>query len=122
MIVSPSGDGALVESERSSHPRDRPSPPDMKSPSRLSPSDVKAYLDRDWALVREMKERYWAEKKRSLTPTEALTIAGRLRQQAAAIRPDWPDDRQREADLSTHRRVSECLRRVAAPTRALGSR
>ncbi len=90
----------------------------MKNLTRLSPSEVRAYLDRDWGLVRESKERYWAEKKRSLTPTEALAIAGRLRQQVAVMRPDWPDDRQREADLSTHRRVSRCLRRVAAPARA----
>ncbi len=90
----------------------------MNNPTRLSPPEVKAYLDRDWVLVREMKERYWVEKKRSLTPAEALAIAGRLRQQVAVLRPDWPDDRQREADLNTHRRVSGCLRRVAASARA----
>ncbi len=80
----------------------------------MSPSQVKAYLNRDWSLVRDQKHRYWAERKRTLSAQEALIIAEGLRQQARTLRPDWPGDRQREADLKTHIHVAECLRRVPA--------
>ncbi len=78
----------------------------------MNPSQVKAYLDRDWPLVRDLKHRYWADRKGRLSAEEALGIAENLRLLARALRPDWPDDRQREADLRTHLQVSECLRRV----------
>ncbi len=80
----------------------------------MSPSQVRAYLDREWSLVRDYKHRYWVDRKRTLSAEEALVIADGLRQQARALRPDWPGDRQREADLWTHIHVSECLRRVPA--------
>ncbi len=80
----------------------------------MSPTQVKAYLDRDWSLVRDLKHRYWADRKRGISAEGALEIADGLRRQARVLRPDWPDDRQREADLRTHIHVSECLRRVSA--------
>jgi len=80
----------------------------------MKASDVQSYLDRDWDRVRASKDRYWAERKRTLTPEEALRIADGLHLQVRSLRPDWPDAEQREADLATHVRVSELLRRVPA--------
>jgi hypothetical protein len=80
-------------------------------------ADIRAYMQRDWGLVRELKDRYWAERKRTLTPDEALSIADQLRQHAQTLRPDWPDPQEREADLQVHARVSESLRRVPSPSR-----
>ncbi len=80
----------------------------------MRPSEVKAYLNRDWRLARDLKHQYWADRKRAISAEEALEIAEGLRQQALALRPDWPDGRQREADLKSHIYVSECLRRVPA--------
>lgn len=76
-------------------------------------SDIREYLDRDWDLVRASKDRYWSERKKTLTPEEALSIADGLRLQVRSLRPDWPDAKQREADLTTHARVSGLLRRVS---------
>ena len=83
----------------------------------MKPSDVEAYLDRDWALVRDQKDRYWAERKRSLTPEEAFAIAEGLRQHVLTLRPDWPDEKARRDDLAVHEHVSECLRHVRSPAR-----
>jgi hypothetical protein len=81
----------------------------------MKPADIRAYVDRDWSSVRDLKERYWAERKRTLTPAEALGVGDQLRQYVLTIRPDWPDDGQRAADLRVHSRVSELLRRVRYP-------
>ena len=78
-------------------------------------SDVKAFLERDWARVRELKARYWAERKHELPPEEVFAVAEGLRQQVLALRPGWPDQSEREADLQVHTRVSGCLRRVRSP-------
>ncbi|MCP4549225.1 MAG: hypothetical protein GY835_22455 [bacterium] len=83
----------------------------------MKPSDLRAYTERDWSLVRELKQRYWAERKRTLTPDATLRIADDLRRHVLALRPDWPDEREREADLKVHARVSECLRRVPSSVR-----
>ena len=81
----------------------------------MDPADVKAYADRDWRLARELKDRYWATRKRTLRPEEALSVAENLRQQARALRPAWPGEKDREADLENHVRVAECLHRVRSP-------
>ena len=83
----------------------------------MKASDLHSYLDRDWALARASKDRYWAECKQTLAPEEALRIAEGLRLQARALRPDWPDAKQREADRETHVRVSERLRSVRSTDR-----
>jgi hypothetical protein len=80
----------------------------------MKAADVQSYLDRDWDRARASKDRYWAERKRTLTPEEALRIADGLRLQVRSLRPDWPDAEQRAADIATHVRVSKLLRRVPA--------
>ncbi len=81
----------------------------------MKASDIRSYLDRDWGLVRASKDRYWAERKQTLTPEEAVRIAEGLRLQVRSLRPGWPDAKQRAADLASHVRVSELLRRVPEP-------
>ncbi len=79
----------------------------------MKPAEIRDYLGREWKLPRELKDRYWAERKRSLTPDAALTIGDGLREHARRLRPEWPDAAAREADLEVHARVSEGLRRVS---------
>lgn len=78
-------------------------------------SEATAYLERDWSSARSLKNRFWAERKRAVKPEEALWIAEGLRQHVRLLRPEWPDDGQRQADLRTHTRVSEGLRRARKP-------
>jgi hypothetical protein len=83
----------------------------------MKSADIRAYVERNWNAVRDLKDRYWAEAKRALTPDEALAVGDQLRQHVRTLRPDWPDAGQRRADLAVHARVSALLRRVPSPTR-----
>ena len=78
----------------------------------MNAEDIRAFARRDWAAVAETKARYWAERKRAVTPEEALAVAEVLRQHARTLRPDWPDSRERDEDCAVHMRVSEALRAV----------
>ena len=89
--------------------------PSVSKAHGMNPAHVRAYVDRDWALVQRLKERYWAE--RQLTPEEALALGDDLRRHVLAVRPDWPTDEDRLEDLEVHARVSESLRRVASQRR-----
>jgi hypothetical protein len=75
--------------------------------------DLRAYAGRDWRVVEDAKRRYWIERKKVLTPTAALAIAEGLRLHVRALRPDWPSETERTADLATHAKVSTSLRSVS---------
>ena len=79
----------------------------------MNADDIRAFARRDWAAVADAKARFWADRKCSMTPGEALATAEMLRQHARALKPDWPDDRERGEDLAVHLRVSEALRAVS---------
>ncbi len=83
----------------------------------MKPAEIRDYLEREWKLARELKDRYWAERKRGLAPDAALRIGDGLREHAGRLRPAWPDAAAREADLRVHTRVSESLRRVLSAHR-----
>ncbi len=78
----------------------------------MKAAEIRDYMGREWKLARELKERYWADCKRDLTPDAALSIGDGLREHARLLRPTWPDAAARDADLRVHTRVSESLRRV----------
>lgn len=78
----------------------------------MKPAEIRDYVGRDWELVRELKDRHWAERKRTLSPDAALSIGDGLREHVQHLRPRWPEAADREADLQVHARVSESLRRV----------
>lgn len=79
----------------------------------MKDSDIRAYLARDWTSAEELKREYWSAQKRTLTPTEAIAISEELRRHVQSVRPDFPGEEDRAADLEVHRRVSEELRSVA---------
>jgi len=76
--------------------------------------DLIAFARRDWRSVARMKERFWVDQKRHMTPAEALRLADDLRSSVTSRRDDWPSEDERRSDLETHARVSESLRRVRA--------
>ena len=78
----------------------------------MKQAEIRDYLRRDWDLVRENKDRYCSERKKSLTPAAALSIGDGLREHVRNLRPEWPDAAEREADIQVHTRVSGSLRRV----------
>lgn len=78
----------------------------------MNPEDVRAFVRRDWSAVAESKAGFWADRKRAMTPDEALAVAEMLRQHARTLKPDWPDQRERDEDLAAHTRVADALRAV----------
>jgi len=76
--------------------------------------DLIGFARRDWPSVAAMKDRFWVEQKRGMTPGQALQLGDELRTSVTSRRGDWPSDDERRSDLETHARVSESLRRVRA--------
>jgi len=74
--------------------------------------DIRTFAKRDWAAIADAKARFWAERKRSMTAAEALTIAEMLRRHTRQVKPGWPDADERAADMALHVRISEALRAV----------
>lgn len=79
--------------------------------------DILAFAHRDWALVAEAKAEFWKERKRHLSPGDVLAVGDQLRRHAQAVRPDWPGEADRAADLDIHLRVTEALRAVSTRLR-----
>ncbi|HET9766765.1 MAG TPA: hypothetical protein VFS60_07950 [Thermoanaerobaculia bacterium] len=77
--------------------------------------DLRRFALRDWELLAALKAEYWVAEKRRLGPAGALRLGDRLREYVRALRPDWPDEAEREADLAHHIRLSEALRSVVLP-------
>ena len=74
--------------------------------------DIRAFVHRDWAAVERQKAEFWAERKRTMSAAEALSAAESLRRYVCLVRPSWPDQDERDADLAVHTRVTEALRAV----------
>jgi len=78
---------------------------------------IREFVSRDWNLVREAKDSYWAERIERLGATEAFRIADELRRQMLQRDPSWPDAALRESDIESHARVAALLRRADAARR-----
>jgi hypothetical protein len=78
----------------------------------LKRDEIRAFADRDWGRVEEAKRRYWADRKQTLSPAEALEVAEGLRRHVRVIRPDWPSPAERAEDLEMHAKVAALLHSV----------
>lgn len=83
----------------------------------MTPRDIRAYMDRDWAQARDNKDAYWAERIARLGPAEGLRIADELRQQALLLNPAWPSEDDRREDYRSHVRLRELLDRAGLARR-----
>ena len=79
--------------------------------------DVERFLRRDWQLLADSKEDFWAARLRELGPGEGIRVADELRREMMERVPDWPSPDERAADLAHHQRVAEILRRVTRSAR-----
>jgi hypothetical protein len=78
----------------------------------MDPEDIRRYAARDWQEIARAKDRYWIDRKRTMSPAESLAFAESLRLYVRSIRQDWPSDEERRDDLETHARVSAMLNLV----------
>ena len=78
---------------------------------RVTPDDIRQFVDRDWAHIAAEKDRRWATAKK--TAAGDLRVADQLRHHVLSIRTDWPSADDRDADLRAHIRVTEALGAVS---------
>ncbi len=76
----------------------------------MNEDDLRSFAARDWRSVERAKERLWVERKKTLSPAEALAVAESLRLHVRSLRPDWPSAAERAEDAEAHARVSANLR------------
>jgi hypothetical protein len=62
---------------------------------------VREYLDRDWGAVADARRDYWAALFER-DPRALWDAAQGLLAHARSLRPDFPGDEEREADLDAH--------------------
>ena len=71
-----------------------------------------SFVDRDWALVESEEAAYWVATKARLPPGELFAIVERFRSEIRELRPDWPSEAERAADLDAHVELSRRLSSV----------
>jgi hypothetical protein len=79
---------------------------------RVRSEDIAAYVRRDWQAVGAAKDEQWLEERRRRGVAWCFRVADALWRQAVRQHPGWPSAEEREADVASHVRVSEALRRV----------
>jgi len=79
----------------------------------MKAADIKAFIERDWELLEQMKAKFWSESEERKTPAARIRMGEQLYRYARSVRPDWPSQDERDADLAVHTRVAEALRRAA---------
>lgn len=83
----------------------------------MRPEDIRAYVDRDWEAIGELKERFWLEQQRRAGVAGALQVADELRRHVVALQTGWPTPEEREEDMAVHVRVAAVLQRAGRARR-----
>jgi hypothetical protein len=79
----------------------------------MDPSHVRAFVNRNRALVQDAKAEYWAQRYRDLGWRANWELAQELYAHARRVRPDFPTDRDRTEDYAHHVRLKSLIDRAA---------
>jgi len=72
---------------------------------------LRAYALRRWSAGTDEERRYWADRYRSDGPAATIEAGQALWRHMREVRPDWPDQAAREADLQHHVTFKRLLER-----------
>jgi len=75
--------------------------------------DVKAYAGRPWAAAELAKQKHWADEFACRGPQASFEASQALWVHMRALRPDWPSDEDRWADLDHHIDTKRAIDRAA---------
>lgn len=75
--------------------------------------DVRAYLNRPWHLLETLEQEHWAGELATRGPAAALEAAQALWVHMRQVRPDWPTEVDRQADLAHHVALKRAIDRAA---------
>jgi hypothetical protein len=85
----------------------RPSPPELDAAS------TRRYLARGWAEAERLGGEHWAGRHRAEGHRATWAAACALLQHVRRLRPDWPGEAERAADLEQHLAWKALLERLA---------
>jgi hypothetical protein len=91
----------------------RASDPPPRYTDCVDASSIRRFVDRPWGLLRAAKRRYWAEEVVARGDDAPLRASRMLWLHMRGLRPDWPSDAERAADLAHHLELKGCLDRAA---------
>ena len=79
----------------------------------MKPADARAFVERDWAGLAALKRAHWAERFRAEGAHATLRAATALWEHARRVRPEWPSEQDRAADLAQHVELKRQIDRAA---------
>jgi hypothetical protein len=83
--------------------------------------DLRAYARRPWHLLAALERDHWAREMAARGPLVTLEVSQGLWTHMRSVRPDWPTEADRRADLTHHVALKRAIDRAAgaflAPTR-----
>ncbi len=71
----------------------------------MSDRALEEFVNRSWSEMEGLKHTYWRDTR--LEPSKLIRIADELRSYCRAVRPDWPSEHDRRADVESHARVAQ---------------
>jgi hypothetical protein len=84
--------------------------------------DVRAYAGRPWHLLAELDLDHWGRELAERGPGSVLEASQALWTHMRLVRPDWPTDMERRADLAHHLALKHAIDRAAGAFLAAAGR
>ena len=78
----------------------------------MNNADIKAYVNRNWAVMDDLNRCYWAGEYRRHGASSTIKAAQILWLHMKSIRPDWPSPEERDLDLQHHIALKQLLDKV----------
>lgn len=78
-----------------------------------SETDLREYAGRDWQRIESEDRAYWVGRYRQFGGLETLRASQALWQHMKTVRPDWPTEADRAADLAHHIQFKALLDRAS---------
>jgi hypothetical protein len=79
----------------------------------VHPDDLRAYARRPWHLLEALEQEHWARELATRGPLATLEASQALWAHMRRVRPDWPTEADRAADLAHHRALKQAIDRAA---------
>jgi hypothetical protein len=86
---------------------------DTRSGGGIDAASARAFVGRGWAEVERLEREHWARRRRDEGPLATFRAASALLEHVRRLRPDWPGEAERAADLAHHLAWKRLLERAA---------
>lgn len=80
----------------------------------MHPDDLRAYARRAWHVLEALEQDHWARELVARGPAATLEASQALWAHMRRVRPDWPTEADRGADLAHHVVLKQAIDRAAS--------